>query len=105
MSIETSFTTMYVRSLKRPVQLELAPRNRNRVDSTVATVELQDIVTYREFQSQKYWQLRAAGGIPYEVVRVNGELLRELRHRDQNKNILHLFKQLEIMHFARCTRW
>jgi hypothetical protein len=97
MSIETSFTTMYVRSLTHPVQLELAPRRRNRTDSSVVAVELQNVVTYGEFQAQEYWQERANDGVPYETVRVNGEPLRELRHRDQNKSILHLFKEREII--------
>jgi len=36
-------------------------------------------------------------GIPYTVIRVNGEPLRVLIHRDQNKSILHLFKQKGIV--------
>lgn len=97
MSIETSLTTMYVRSLRRPVHLEMAPRRRNHADPSIVTVDLQDVVTYAEFQAQAYWQERANSGTTYDVLRVNGEPIRELRHRDQNKSILHLFKQREII--------
>lgn len=96
MTVETSFTTMYVHSLRRPVEIELVPRGGDRNNKRVSTVELREIATYGEFQSQEYWQERQTG-IPHTAVRVNGEPIRGLRNRERSKSILHLCRQLDII--------